>query len=109
MFKTEIYRFKICIFFLIFMDLTEFFMIKGKSYLLFHSTVIFIMNNLFTEVVGRVAAREMPPFRPAVAARDGQEEDLKELMERCWADVPDERPSFEAVRTVIRRLMKLVI
>lgn len=59
-------------------------------------------------MVARVAAREMPPFRPAVAARDGQEEDLKELMERCWADVPDERPSFEAVRTVIRRLMKLV-
>jgi hypothetical protein len=62
--------------------------------------------NFCTDVVARVAAREMPPFRPAVAARDGQEEDLKELMERCWADLPDERPSFEAVRTVIRRLMK---
>lgn len=62
--------------------------------------------NFCADVVARVAAREMPPFRPAVAARDGQEEDLKELMERCWADLPDERPSFEAVRTVIRRLMK---
>ncbi|XP_059472836.1 atrial natriuretic peptide receptor 1 isoform X3 [Neocloeon triangulifer] len=58
------------------------------------------------DVVARVAARETPPFRPAVAARDGQEEDLKELMEKCWADIPDERPSFEAIRTVIRRLMK---
>lgn len=59
----------------------------------------------FTEIVSRVAARETPPFRPAVSPRDCPEE-LKELMEKCWNDNPDDRPSFENIRSLLRNIRK---
>lgn len=33
-------------------------------------------------------------------------DDLLELMERCWLDNPDERPSFEVIRGVLKCIMK---
>ncbi|KAG8227358.1 hypothetical protein J437_LFUL003347 [Ladona fulva] len=76
------------------------------------------------EIVERVAQRSSPPFRPTVivgvmncdrgaASRgsisDGSQDEvmLHELMERCWSDTPEERPSFEGIRSVVaKRLMK---
>ncbi|XP_069678523.1 atrial natriuretic peptide receptor 1 isoform X2 [Periplaneta americana] len=57
------------------------------------------------EIIARVAARENPPFRPVVGNRDCPEE-LTELMERCWADNPDDRPTFETIRGIIRCIRK---
>jgi atrial natriuretic peptide receptor A len=58
-----------------------------------------------TEIIVRVAARETPPFRPVVGNRDCPEE-LTELMERSWSDNPDERPTFEMIRSIIRCIRK---
>lgn len=54
-----------------------------------------------------MASRENPPFRPAVSLRDCPE-DLLELMEKCWSDNADERPTFETIRGTIRCIMKYV-
>ena len=56
-------------------------------------------------IIERVAARESPPFRPFVGQRDCPQ-DLFELMEKCWADNPEERPHFSTIKTTIRLLMK---
>jgi hypothetical protein len=57
------------------------------------------------EIIARVAARENPPFRPVVGTRDCPEE-LTELMERCWLDSPEDRPTFEMIRSIIRNIRK---
>lgn len=58
------------------------------------------------EVVSRVKAHESPPLRPVVSAGRDCPEALLDLMERCWADSPDDRPSFENIRGEVRRIMK---
>ncbi|RZC42287.1 Pkinase Tyr and/or ANF receptor domain containing protein [Asbolus verrucosus] len=57
------------------------------------------------EIIARVAARENPPFRPAVSRWDCPE-DLVELMERCWSDNPEDRPTFETLKITLRGIMK---
>ncbi|XP_039314266.1 atrial natriuretic peptide receptor 1 isoform X2 [Solenopsis invicta] len=57
------------------------------------------------EIVNRVSASENPPLRPEVAPKDCPP-DILSLMERCWHEVPDERPSFHAIRGTIRGIMK---
>lgn len=46
-----------------------------------------------------------PPFRPFVGERDCPP-DLLELMEKCWNDIPDERPTFGSIRTIVGGIMK---
>jgi atrial natriuretic peptide receptor A len=69
--------------------------------------VVLLTTVLFggAEIIARVAARETPPFRPVVGTRDCPEE-LMELMERCWADGPDDRPTFDTIRSIIRCIRK---
>lgn len=56
-------------------------------------------------ILERVAAHENPPFRPFVGDRDCPP-DLLELMEKCWSDCADERPSFSCVRSTVGGIMK---
>lgn len=58
-----------------------------------------------TDIVARVAARENPPFRPSVSEQECPVE-LLDLMQRSWADNPDERPTFHAIRQIIRSIRK---
>ncbi|PBC26770.1 Atrial natriuretic peptide receptor [Apis cerana cerana] len=57
------------------------------------------------EIVSRVAASETPPFRPEVAPKDCPP-DILSLMEKCWNEIPEERPTFHAIRETIRGIMK---
>ncbi|XP_011872012.1 PREDICTED: atrial natriuretic peptide receptor 1 isoform X2 [Vollenhovia emeryi] len=57
------------------------------------------------EIVNRVSASENPPLRPEVTPKDCPP-DLLSLMERCWHEVPEERPSFHAIRGTIRGIMR---
>ncbi|KAJ3648141.1 hypothetical protein Zmor_019964 [Zophobas morio] len=57
------------------------------------------------EIISRVAARENPPFRPAITHRHCPE-DLVDLMDRCWNDNPEERPTFETIKITLRGIMK---
>lgn len=56
-------------------------------------------------ILDRVAAHENPPFRPFVGERDCPP-DLLELMEKCWSDSPEDRPTFGNVRTSVSCIMK---
>lgn len=53
-----------------------------------------------------MCARESPPFRPAVGVNEvnttaggggGAAVELLELASRCWAELPDDRPSFDTI------------
>ncbi|XP_012166238.1 atrial natriuretic peptide receptor 1 [Bombus terrestris] len=57
------------------------------------------------EIVGRVAASETPSFRPEVTPKDCPP-DILSLMEKCWNEIPEERPTFHAIRETIRGIMK---
>ncbi|XP_058797480.1 atrial natriuretic peptide receptor 1 isoform X1 [Phymastichus coffea] len=57
------------------------------------------------EIVNRVAASEFQPFRPEVTQKDCPA-DIISLMEKCWHEVPEERPTFHAIRGTIRGIMK---
>ncbi|XP_055641677.1 atrial natriuretic peptide receptor 1 isoform X2 [Toxorhynchites rutilus septentrionalis] len=56
-------------------------------------------------IVERVANHEGPPFRPFVDQRDCPP-DLHDLMEKCWADSPDDRPTFAQIRSTVKLIMK---
>lgn len=56
----------------------------------------------------RVAAHETTPFRPFICQTANCPPDLLDLMEKCWADNPDERLPFSTIRTSVRHIMKYV-
>lgn len=60
---------------------------------------------LVSEILDLVEKQADPAFRPDISGYDCPE-DLLELMNKCWADNFDERPSFENIRDLIRRTMK---
>ncbi len=59
------------------------------------------------QILDRVAAHEFPAFRPFVAPDTTVcPPDLMDLMEKCWSDNPDERPTFANIRSEIAMMMK---
>lgn len=56
-------------------------------------------------ILEKVEAHEPTPFRPIIGQRDCPP-DVLDLMEKCWADNPEERPPFLAVRSTVRDIMK---
>ncbi|XP_015996831.2 atrial natriuretic peptide receptor 1 [Rousettus aegyptiacus] len=54
------------------------------------------------EIVERVIRGEQPPFRPSPALQSHLEE-LAHLMQRCWAEDPQERPPFQQIRLTLRK------
>lgn len=87
------------------------FMTSQEVYLLKTFNGIYIFSHVFEQwasfhqIVNRVAASESPPFRPEVAQKECPA-DILSLMEKCWNEVPEERPTFHAVRGTIRGIMK---
>ena len=59
----------------------------------------------FQKIVNRVAGSESPPFRPEVAQKDCPA-DVLSLMEKCWHEIPEERPTFQTIRGTIRGIMR---
>lgn len=55
-----------------------------------------------TEIIERVTRGEQPPFRPSLALQNHLEE-LGHLMQRCWAEDPQERPPFQQIRLMLRK------
>lgn len=56
-------------------------------------------------IIERLIAGEDPPFRPLVGERECPP-DLLDLMEKCWAENADDRPTFANIRIIIRGIMK---
>lgn len=63
---------------------------------------------LTTEIVERVTRGEQPPFRPSLALQSHLEE-LGQLMQRCWAEEPQERPPFQQIRLMLRKFNRLLV
>lgn len=78
---------------------------QGTFILPFRDIFVLITHIFLLEIITRVAARENPPFRPATGRRDCPD-DLLDLMEKCWYDNPDDRPTFETIKTNIKCIMK---
>lgn len=55
-----------------------------------------------TEIIERVTRGEQPPFRPSLDLQSHLEE-LGHLMQRCWAEDPQERPPFQQIRMMLRK------
>lgn len=56
-------------------------------------------------ILDRIIAHETTPFRPFIGQRECPP-DVFDLMEKCWADNPEERPPFSAIRSSVRRTLK---
>lgn len=50
-----------------------------------------------TEIIDRVALGEWPYLRPTICLQSHSEE-LGQLMQRCWAEEPTERPEFNQIK-----------
>lgn len=61
-----------------------------------------------TEIVERVSRGEQPPFRPSLALQSHLE-GLGQLMQRCWAEEPQERPPFQQIRLMLRKFNRLLV
>ncbi|XP_070536704.1 atrial natriuretic peptide receptor 1-like isoform X6 [Ptychodera flava] len=57
------------------------------------------------EIVERVKNVETPPFRPVVN-KDTCPPEIFQLMERCWAELPTNRPDLNELRSTVRKLNK---
>ncbi|KAM6435640.1 atrial natriuretic peptide receptor 1 isoform 2-T3 [Liasis olivaceus] len=54
------------------------------------------------EIIERVASGEQPPFRPSANLPSNLEE-VVHLMQRCWAEDPQERPDFQHIKGMLRK------
>ncbi|XP_077563675.1 atrial natriuretic peptide receptor 1-like isoform X4 [Haemaphysalis longicornis] len=54
-----------------------------------------------SDILGRVMSLEEPPFRPVVE-KDACITELHQLMTRCWSEDPDDRPSFNQIKILMR-------
>ena len=63
----------------------------------------------FTEIIQFVsngAIYPSPPFRPAVEDNKDTCCDINNLMVKCWAEDPNDRPDFSAIKSIIRKINK---
>lgn len=61
------------------------------------------------EIYKRVKDGKKPYFRPSLAEQVDEEaysEDLLNMIRRCWAEDPAERPDFHALKAIIKRINK---
>ncbi|XP_077994026.1 atrial natriuretic peptide receptor 1-like isoform X3 [Glandiceps talaboti] len=57
------------------------------------------------EIVERVKHVETPPFRPVVG-KDSCPPEIFQLMEKCWSELPGDRPDVNDLRNNVRKLNK---
>ncbi|RWS26290.1 atrial natriuretic peptide receptor 1-like protein, partial [Leptotrombidium deliense] len=62
-------------------------------------------KGIFVEIVENVRNGQKPPFRPCLQGEDCDEEVIQ-LMQRCWSEDPLDRPDFQALKPIIRKLNK---
>ena len=65
--------------------------------------VYFCVSVTSSEIVERVMQHTAPPYRPSVPATPDADRRLMDLMTRCWAEAPADRPSFSDVsKTIVK-------
>lgn len=58
-----------------------------------------------SKIIGNVKNGQKPAFRPSIDDDFGNEE-VVQMMKRCWMEDPTERPDFPVLKATIRRLNK---
>ncbi|KAK3096096.1 hypothetical protein FSP39_023182 [Pinctada imbricata] len=70
---------------------------------------VFYLGNLDLspqEIYQKVKNGLKPYFRPSMEECDCPCDELAEVVRRCWAEDPMERPDFQALKSIIRKLNK---
>ncbi|XP_046368235.2 atrial natriuretic peptide receptor 1-like isoform X2 [Haliotis rufescens] len=70
---------------------------------------VFYLHNLDVgpqEVIEKLKSGLRPYFRPTIEEFDCPCDELAEVIKRCWAEDPAERPDFQSLKTIIRKLNK---
>ncbi len=62
----------------------------------------YFSSPFLAEIVDRVALGEWPYLRPSVNPQAHSEE-LGQLMQRCWAEEPSDRPEFNHISVLLRK------
>nr|XP_042913606.1 atrial natriuretic peptide receptor 1 [Parasteatoda tepidariorum] len=57
------------------------------------------------EIVENVKKSQKSPFRPLLE-KDACDEEVIHMIKKCWTEDPTERPDFQALKSIIRRLNK---
>ncbi|GFQ84217.1 atrial natriuretic peptide receptor 2 [Trichonephila clavata] len=57
------------------------------------------------EIVDNVKNSQKNPFRPHLE-KDACDEEVIHMIKKCWTEDPTERPDFQALKSIIRRLNK---
>ncbi|XP_076314890.1 atrial natriuretic peptide receptor 2-like [Tachypleus tridentatus] len=57
------------------------------------------------EIIERVKEKRKPPFRPFLD-ENLYDEEVIQMIRRCWAEDPMERPNFDHLKSIVRRLSK---
>ena len=56
---------------------------------------------MLSEVIKKVTAGMSPPYRPEVG-RDACSKRWHDLMDECWEEDPEKRPSFDRIKNLLK-------
>ena len=57
------------------------------------------------DIIGQVKRQQDPPFRPELPdLTDDTHPDVPGLISRCWAEDPEERPSFTDISSKLKEM-----
>lgn len=77
--------------------------IRGTTEGLYDEMIELSTYRRHSKIVQNVRNGQNPPFRP-ILEDDVCEEEVKQMIKRCWAEDHNERPDFHALKLIIRRL-----
>lgn len=61
-------------------------------------------NSTPTDVVNRVRNGESIPYRPVLPESTDLGKSMLDIIRNCWQENPDHRPTFQQIRTSLRRM-----
>ena len=61
---------------------------------------------LFSEITDKIKKGMKPLFRPTLEDFQCPSDELAAVIRRCWAEEPADRPDFQGLRTMIKKLNK---
>ena len=68
-------------------------------------TNMFLFCVSLSAIIEKILNRETPVFRPVVSFNNTEDlHGFDVVMQRCWAENPSDRPSFDDVAKIIKKL-----
>jgi len=60
----------------------------------------------YTEIAQNIVNRQKPADRTTLEGSEDIHEDVIQMMLKCWSEDPNERPDFQSLRPIIRKMNK---